>query len=247
MRELFVFLLLIYGGVIFGADIGQEAYVSALQVKTLYERKGDLNQSLKELLEAHPSAATFQNTANAFALLGEPAWGIYYLYRALKLEPRNAAIESQLDQLINAAQLPPRVKENPFGPLIRWHQILSTGEKFILLLLCLVILFLIASLWIWRPIRLLMPLIITLGAVATLLSGSLLYGRYGAPLEGVLVKAAALYREPDAKAHLVQDNPLPAGLKLEVLEEKEEGQWLKVKTSAGEYGYVSYKAIRLID
>jgi|GEM_PF-5325124 len=247
MKLLLSFLFLIFGGELFCADPGQEAYISGLQAKTLYERKADLNQSLKVLLEAYPSAATFQNTAHAFALLSEPAWGIYYLYRAQKLEPRNVAVETQLDQLIQAAHLPPREKLNPFGPLIRWHQLLSAGEKFILLLLSLVAFFLAASLWIWRQSAWLVPLMMVLGAVATLLSGSLLYERYGAPLEGVLVKAAALYREPDGKALLVQDNPLPAGLKLEVLEEKEDGKWLKVKTSAGEYGYVNFRAIRLID
>lgn len=226
---------------------GEKAFQAAVSANAIFDRKENLNIALQELLSASPKTSVYKNSAKVFYLLGNTPWGIYYLYQALKLEPRNTALQDELDKWIAEAALPPRKKANPFGPLIRWHQILSQGEKFQVLFAGLITLFLIASFWIWKEGKVLRIPLLFLGLLCAMMAGSLLYDRYGASLEGVLIKPAALYREPDAKALLVKDSPLPAGLKLEVLGERDEGRWLKVKTEQGEYGYVGFEAMRLLD
>lgn len=247
MRWIILALLLLAGCErISSSSPGGKAFQHAVTATTIYERKENLNLALQELLNAPSDASVYRNTAKVFQLLGETPWAIYYTYKAMKLEPRNHQLEEELDKGIAVASLPERVKENPFGPLIRWHQILSQGEKFQLLFVGLVALFILTSVWIWQGSKVLRIPILLLGLLCALMASSLLYSRYGEPLEGILVAPAALYREPDAKALLVKDSPLPAGLKLEVLDERDEGRWLKVKTDQGEYGYVRYQPIRLI-
>lgn len=225
---------------------GKKDFQAALEAKTIIARKEGLNRALEQLLEANETAAVFRNLSNTFYLLGEAPWGIYYDYKALQLEPRNEQIQKQIDRMAEELKLPVKSKENPFAPLIGWHQLLSVGEKFQLFLVGLLGLFVTLSLKIWRDWRWLWPLIAIFAVLSAFLGGSLLYTRYGAPIEGILVKPAALYREPNRDALLVNEEPLKAGLKLEILDEREAGEWLKIKTDRGEYGYINYKAVRLL-
>lgn len=247
MIRIFALLLLMGCSQLPRSESGKTEYQKGLETTILFERKNALNSALSQLLKSPPSSATYQNLSHVMQLLGQDPWAVYYTYQALKQNPRDREMETRLDALIQSANLPPRAQENPFGPLIRWHQILSKGEKFILFFFSVAALFALCSLKIWREGRMLLPLIGVMGLIAALLGGSLLYTHYFAPLEGVLIKPAALYRDASRSALLVKDVPLPAGLKLDVLEEKEEGQWLKVRTDQGEYGFVDYRAIRLLE
>ena len=108
------------------------------------------------------------------------------------------------------------------------------------------ILFGLASLYIWRRSTWLKPAIAAVAAIALFLLGSLFYTRFIAPQQAVLVKSSVLYRDAGEQYAKVSAEPLPAGLKVEVITVREKGDWLKILSPDGSLGYVESDSIRLL-
>lgn len=223
------------------AELGlaQQYYEQALQAGTPFGQEEGLNGALRELfsLDESGNGLIEENLSHSFRSLHDTPWAIYYTYKALNYEPRNVNMQKFLNDELKKLNLP----EEKFMPFQ-----IGRSEGFALLFVLLMALFLLMTLWIWKGQRLALWLAYPCAALAGSLTLFLLYWAYFAPLEGVLVRPTLLYREPQAGSGWVMEQPLPAGLKVEALDERNEGRWLKIREPEGKVGYVQQKSIRLL-
>jgi hypothetical protein len=127
-----------------------------------------------------------------------------------------------------------------------FHYYFSLPERLTLFFLLSVSLIVLISFYIWFPAKWLTIFMAVNGAALVLMLGSILYTRYLAPIEGVLVHAAILYRDAGEEYAKVSDKPLPPGTKVEILDSRKQGDWLKITTQEGTLGYVKLDSIRVI-
>lgn len=234
-------------------DKYQAAYNAGVQAKTLFEQQEAFNQALQLLVglevRHHPvmgNGKIFYNLGNIDYLLGIYPWAAYSYYRALELNPRHEATRENLKETLNKLGLSSEEQINPFESVFFFYYQYSLPER-LQAFFFLGMLFLgLASLWIWLPQLPVKGAVITNGLLLVVLGGTLLYSAFMAPEYGVLVKAAMVRKDAGSHYATVKDDPLPAGLKVEVLEHFQGRQWLKIQTNQGIVGYVNTDAIRLI-
>jgi hypothetical protein len=226
------------------------AYLRGENSKTIAGRKQGFNQALEIYLQLeqdyHPlegNGALYFDIANSYFQLGEYPLSIFYYYRAWALMPRNPECLHNLTIALKKLHLPP--------PEQRWRLshlfFLSLPER--LRIFFIIGLFLVSciGLYIWRPnwTRITYG-IIFFGVSFIFLILNLGYTRYLEPISGILIKASTLYREAGQTHSKITDQPVSAGLKVEVVNVQDKGRWLKIITPEGTMGYVPMENIRLI-
>ncbi|MCE5316829.1 MAG: hypothetical protein LLG04_05640 [Parachlamydia sp.] len=228
-------------------------YKSGETAKTLDERKKAFNQALGVYSDLeqkyHPdfgNGKLYYNIANTYFQLDDLPLSIYYYNRALALAPRDPAVRRNLAQAMHNLKL----AVAPPTPL-SWKALASTSflslpERLNLFFWSILILFVLASLYIWRRSRWLKPLIGIAAAASLVMLCSLFYSQYIAPQEAVLIKPSILYRDAGFQYAKVIPEPLQAGLKVEVVSVRESGVWLKILSPDGSLGYVPGEAIKLL-
>jgi hypothetical protein len=75
---------------------------------------------------------------------------------------------------------------------------------------------------------------------------SLTYSYYVSPLEAVMMRPSALYRDAGEQYAKALDQPISSGLKVLVLDERGEGKWVKIQTSQGNIGFVPSDALKIL-
>jgi tetratricopeptide (TPR) repeat protein len=234
-------------------DQAYQFYKKGETSETLIQRKDNFNAALKIYVqlenEYHPYAGTgklYYNVGNAYFQLGEYPLAILYHYRALTLMPRNNEIKRNLAIAQEKLHLTP-VDGNPtFHTLFFFYYDFSPPEKFqLFFFLGLVLIFLLFA-YVWYSKRWLRRGSIFVAFFCLILLFNLIYTRYFEPLEGVLVRATSLYRDAGRQYAKASNQPLSGGLKVQVLDVREDGQWLKVITPEGTLGYVPIESIRIL-
>ncbi len=221
--------------------------------KTVAERKEAFNKALKDYLflekvfdPIYGNGKLYYNLGNVNFQLEEYPLAAYYYYKALSLMPRNNDVKDNLSMALHNLNLPSQQNPSVFRKVFFFHTFFSLPERlrlfFLFSLACIVTL----SLFIWLRKQWLQFPIALLGAISLLFLGSLLYARYLEPIEGVLVHAAVLHRDAGSQYALISDKPLSAGLKVQVLDLRENGAWLKVLSPEGNIGFLKQSEIRLI-
>lgn len=228
-------------------------YRSGETAKTADERKKAFNRALEIFSELEQkyqpefgNGKLYYNIANTYFQLDDLPQSIYYYNRALALSPRDPAAKHNLDraqQKLNLAVVPP-------SPL-SWKAIVSASylslpERLNLFFWTTFFIFSLASLYIWRRSHWLKPLIGIAAAASLIMLVSLFYSRYIVPQEGILIKPSDLYRDAGTQYAKVITEPLQAGLKVEVVNVRESGAWLKILSPDGSLGYVPGEAIKLL-
>lgn len=182
-----------------------------------------LDLSLKIKMETSSKNALI---GSILTQLQEFPLAIYYYKKALKLDPQNAQLQKLVNELYPLVGL--KIEESQvFIPRYLVH---------VFLIIFLASIAMKAPRWI--PFLLFIPLAF-FGALY-------LKDIYFSPIQGVIIRSSMLYQAPDAQAQLVSSLPIPSGLTVTVLDAKDGGLWLKIRTDEGVMGYLKEEAIRVL-
>lgn len=229
-----------------------QSYLFAEKSKSLGQRKEGFNTALKIWMELERewqpydgNGEIYYNIANANYQLAEYPWAIYYYYRALALNPRNVDASSNLKIAQEKLSLLSSQENQNHQPFL-FHRLFSLPERLVGFALFTFGTLAFASCLVWFPGKMLKALFAASSFASLLFLASCLYSRYVEPIEAVLIHPAVLYRDAGTQYAKVKDEPLQAGLKVEVLEVDGNGVWLKVRLADGIFGFLSGDAVRLI-
>lgn len=220
--------------------------------KTVGEREQFFNNALKlysdvekDFNPAMGNGVLYYNIGNTYFQLGQYPWAVYYYYRAKALMPRSEEVQRNLSITLDKLKLEP-VRPTIYQKIFAFNSFLSLPEKLEIFFFSGILALVLYSLYIWIPKKGIKFLFILSGLICLLALLSLGYSRYLQPVEGVFVHAVSLYRDAGEQYAKVTPKPFPSGLKVEVLNQRENGKWLKIITPDGTVGYVPAEAIRLI-
>lgn len=228
-------------------------YVKGEKATTIGERRDAFNQALSLYTDLETKCDTkfgtgklYYNIANSYFQLGEYSWATLYYYRAIGLRPRNEKIEQNLDVTLNKLGVVKKKDVSVFKKIFFFHHYLSPPERLQLFFVFAIVGVLSSSFYIWIG----QGWQKRVGVVATILSLAILlslgYSHYLTPIEGVIVRSTALYRDAGEHYAKVIEEPVLSGNKVEVLDVLQGGRWLKVMTPEGNLGYIPQEAIRVI-
>lgn len=217
-------------------EIAMKASFSApegLEISKISEWETKLNRELESPLSdlvEHPlggqGASFYSHLARAFAELERYPESIWAYQKAYSLNPLNYVTKASLFDEQKKLQLP---EDASFRvPLFIWY------ASFFLFLLLTILTFR------FKIISILFGLVAAFSLLGTF------YSLWITPLEGVLLRSTYLYQSPSKQSAQVSLEPLPSGLKIEVLGFEEEGKWLKVKDKESNIGYIFYDSLKVI-
>lgn len=229
------------------------SYEEAVKASNIIQREDNLNKvlSIYSTLEEkyqpiEGNGKLYQHLGNVFLSLEQYPWAILNFYQAKLLRPRDQQIELHLNQALKKLNLPENAPPSIFRKIFFLHYHLSLPERLQLLSLCTLILFGLLSLYIWKHLEFLKGMIAAIVLIWMIFFMSVIYTKYFESLEGVLVNAAMIHRGTNVDSPYVSSKPIMEGMKVEVLDVLNNGQWLKIRTSEGTLGYVDSGSIRLI-
>ena len=194
------------------------------------EWESKVNHDLEELLKQSPpengNGRYYEALGNAFLALEQEPDAVWAYEKALSLAPWDSSARQNLATLQEKLALP---HTSTFSlPLPVLYP--SLALLFILLLVT----------WRWKKPRLIFA------ALSTLTFITLATALWILPLHGVLLHSSHLLQAPAKDSPRITKQPLPSGLKIEVLDTPLQGTWLKVKDLQGNIGYVPYESLRVL-
>lgn len=262
MRQWICILMISTSSVLSSAEVtptdwnqADASYIAGENATSVAERTEAFNKALTLYLEleeknkdalAFGNGSLYYNIGNTYFQLGEYPWAILYYYRALQLEPRDIKTLRNLQITQSKLTLTPPEPPSWISRFIGLQTYLSLPEKLQGVFHLGVALLMLASAYLWRPFRWLKHAMIIVMLPLLFLLGSIGYTQYFAPIEGVLVQPSVLYRDAGKQYAVVSNQPLLAGEKVFVVEERQNGAWLKILTDDGTVGFLPYDPIRLI-
>lgn len=228
-------------------------YTQGEAAESVGEREKAFNRSLEYYTDLerdyHPeygNGKLYFDIGNSYFQLGNYPFAVLYYYKALKLMPRRDVVERNLSTALNKLGISAAEKETVFRNIFFFHFYLSVPERLQLFTLFSILAFLLFSLFIWSR-KEVFKMIGNIAVFASLLFFmSFLFSYYLSPIEAVIVKSSALYRDSGFQFAKVQEEPILSGKKVEVLDVIDNGSWLKVRLQGGELGYVPQEAVRII-
>lgn len=230
-----------------------ESYAAGEKSTTIASRTENFNKALvgfqkleEEFKPVNGTGKLYFNLGNTFYQLEQYPWAILNYYRALKLMPREDKVRQNLSIALSKVQQPMPSPPSIWQKLFLTNVFLSVPETLQLLALFTLICLIIASLMIWTPSRWLTPLLLLALCPLLYFASSLVYQRYFAPLEAVIVKATPIYRDAGTQYARVQEEPLAGGQKVEILQLLPKDQWVKVSLPQGTIGYIPLENLRVI-
>lgn len=230
-----------------------ENYISGEKAETIAERQNAFNKALTlysqletEYQPYYGNGKLFYDIANTYFQLGQYPRAVYYYNQALVLMPRNEAVKQNLKVALTKLNLTPASDDSIFRSIFFFHYLLSLPERFeaFFFLGCLVIGFL--SAYIWKKINWIKNCLIVFSLLCCIFLLSILYSIYLSPIEGVVIRSTSLYRDAGYQYAKVQEEPVLAGSKVEVLGVPEDGKWLKILSSDGTLGFIPGESIKII-
>jgi tetratricopeptide (TPR) repeat protein len=230
-----------------------EFYKKGETAQTIAQRKAAFNSALQIYLQLenqenphYGNGKLYFNIANTYFQLGEYPLAILYYERALALMPRNSDVKHNLATTQGKLNLPLKGRDSVFHSFFFFHFYPSLSERLQIFFSICLLLIIIASSYVWWHKTWLKKGAILCGFFVLVLLCSLMYTRYMEPLEGILVHATTLYRDAGAQYAKVTNKPFPEGSKVQILDVRENGKWLKIITPNGTLGYVPLDDIRVI-
>jgi tetratricopeptide (TPR) repeat protein len=231
----------------------EAAYKAGEASTTVAERNQAFNRALTLYTnleqQFHPDLGNgklFYNIANSYYQLSDYPQAVYYYYRAAALAPLDSKIQHNLQRALEKLNLSYSAPSSLSGESFSLSILLSLPQRLMLLFWTIILLFCLISLFIWRPMRGLKIAIWALAAVALYFLLNVGYARFLAPQEGVLVKATSLYRDAGLQYAKTSSEPLPAGMKVQIIHVHESGKWLKIMSPTGSLGFLPSESIRLL-
>lgn len=214
----------------------KRAYEKGATTKNSIEKNNEWNRSLNQLLiikEQTPEKLS--SLAILLAEFQEYELASYYLREALKEDPSNPLLRTQLEEVIRLGHLPQTLPE-----------IRTDAINHLLLFPLLLITFALAFFYVrWPRLWLKWSLYLSLIPLAAL-GGVFLIKTYLSTIEGVLVQSSYLYQGPDEGYDLVSNEPLSGGMLVKVLDASKNGQFIKIQTADAIVGFVPEQVIRVL-
>lgn len=223
-------------------------YRAGEAAKVVADRKKSFNEALSYYLEMENdydprfgNGKLYYNIGNTYFQLEAYPWAVLYYLRAEALMPRDKRVERNLQLARSKLSLPQAEAGGQVLPLA-----LSLPERLQLFAAAALTALLLLSAWLWTDRRGFRNGALVVLVLAAMLSLTLAYTRYFAPLEGVLVQGSDLYRDAGRQYAKVGEEPLPAGSEVELLGSDPSGKWFKILTPQGAIGYVPQEALRAV-
>lgn len=228
------------------------AYSEGEKASSIAQRQESFNRALKLYEELETTydptfgdGRLYYNIGNTYFQLEQYPWAVLYYYRALALRPRDGRIEQNLEVAQNKLGLKPDDQISTIQKLLFFRTYLSLPEQLQLLIVLGIILCVLLSLRIWKPYSLKYPIYLVL-ILWIIMLVNVGYTRYYAPIEGVVLRSAALYRDAGEEYAKVSGKPILSGSKVQVVDVVQDGKWLKVLSPTGEVGYLPVTSISII-
>jgi hypothetical protein len=226
----------------------QRQYEAGKQSKTLIEKRNAFNAALTIYLHLQEQqnirgieGKFYYNLGNILFQLQQYPLATYYYYQANHFIPRDQQVRENLNKTLYQLGVPMRDDKKYF-----LFPSLSLAELSYMTVGMILILFICIFCYLFRRVRWLRNSIIFFAIVSLALGVALAYMRYFAPIEAVFIRSTILHRTPQEDAKKVGTVPILAGSKAKVLEQDQEGKWLKLVTPDKQLGYAPYTAIRII-
>lgn len=228
-------------------------YLAAVQASPIVQRSKDLNEALSlyaQLEEQynpfHGNGKLYHNIAEIYFQLEQYPWAAFYFYQAKALMPRSQKTEQHLERTLHKLNMSSHSKDSIFKRVFFFHYYLSLPERLQILSICTLMLFILSSIYIWKGYSFLKGMGATLLLIWTLFFSSVVYTKYFAPLEGVLVEASMLYSGTNRQSSIIVSKPIMEGSKVEVLDVLDEGKWLKIRVDEEGLGFIPSPSVRLL-
>jgi hypothetical protein len=212
-----------------------------------FNRALELYASLEETY--HPTMGNgklYYNLANTFYQLEAYPWALLNAYRAQALRPRDERVQTTIDKAKENLKLSHTAESSPFQSLLFFHTKFSLPERIQIFCFFVFLAFLTFSLCIWSEKKGWRAVGVVCTAASALWLASLGYSYYLAPIEGVLIRSTLLYRDAGKQYAPVNQEPVPSGEKLSILDTAARGEWLKVETPDETIGFIPADSVRLI-
>lgn len=197
-----------------------------------------------------PSSALYEAIGNAYALLQQPGWALFYYHQALVKVPRDPELRERITETERQAGLVPSSFTTSW---LGYQELLNmTGLLFLLAFIC-------GSFSIWLESKWLQQKAILCGLIGTLPLLIALYVAHATALYGIVIESTPLYRTPAsslvAEGQSSHTRIVLAGTQVEVLRAASDPAWLiirfKEETSSQRKNetlfYVPSQSIRLIE
>lgn len=231
----------------------QLTYLKAERTRVVAERKMGFNKSLESFLNLEkkydPSFGNgklYFDIGNNFFQLEEYPQALLYYYRAEKLRPDDDKVKTHIELAQKKLGLEPRTKTAAFDWLFYFHNHNSLPERLQKLAYCIILGFLLFSLYLWFNKRFLYICTIIVASIAALLLLSVSYTHLFSASEGVVTSSSPLYRDAGTHFAKVKPEPLQAGLKVKLHDVALGGKWIKIETDDGTIGYLPQESLRPI-
>jgi len=230
-------------------DMAAKSYESGLKAGSVSEKQDRLNAALKIYREIESDFEPQKNGAFFYFDLGNVYYQLaLYPYAAVNYEkarqllPNDALVLQNLDLTRKMLGLAPETASTVF----KFTEYFTLRWRFIAFHLSLLLSTLLASWLIWKNSEVVKKLTYFFAFATVLLLLSLAYTYYTSPIEAVVVEPSFLYKGGGEEYAKVVQEPLKAGLKVEVIGSNYNGQWLKVLTPSAEVGYLSKQKIEQV-
>lgn len=219
---------------------------------TVAEKTAQLNLDLEkyqdmedQLPKGTALADLYYNLGNTYYQLQEYPWAILYYEKALALSPydKEAAHHLKLSQKELSLAHPPQTS---WAVFLSFLPRFSLQKSLFLFGICLLLILLLSSFYLWMPFRFIAISRILSSCFAIIFFCYAVYANYFAPIEGILVKASFLYKGAGPNYPHAMESPLLSGEKVTVIDLTNDGKWIKISTSQGNIGYIYYETFRLI-
>lgn len=137
-----------------------------------------------------PSPKLYEAIANAYTLLQQPGWALFYTHQALAITPRDAKLHEKIKELEHVAGLPPSPAT---GFVLEYQELLNAAAALFMAA------FLCGSCAIWLRHRIFKQgaLLCTLIGLGSLLSA--LYVAHATAVYGIVIESTPLYRLPASR------------------------------------------------
>ncbi len=228
-------------------------YEEAVQAPNVIQREAKLNQALRiyasledQFNPRYGNGKLYNNMGLIYFESQQYPWAALYFYQASALMPRDPKIAENLRNTLQKLPITTNSQTSIFKKVFFFHYYLSLPERLQILTACTLLILGLASLYLWKHYRFLKGMIAAVLLIWTLFLGSVLFTKYVAALEGLLIQDAMLYRDARETSAFVTSKPIYGGHRVEVLDVKNEGKWLKVRTDEGLLGYVRSDSMRIL-
>lgn len=230
------------------AETALKQYRAGEAATDLDQRERAFNEALViygELAEEYPSSRVYYNLGNCYFQLGEYAWATLYYHRALKGLPNDDRIRQNLAVAQEKLDIQDSMAPSPFETIFYFHYRLSFAQRWAWFSIYATAATLLFAGFVWQKRR-----FWKIGGIWCSLAAMMFLSSIGASyffgsVYGVVVRSAPLYRDAGARYALVRQAPLPAGVRVEVVDVVEEGAWLRV-TGDKTMGFVEADHVRMI-